>query len=393
VSPVAVEPLAPAGGRLGSLTREGHAFIAIVGKGRLTTFRFRHPPGAAPVTASRRSMDGGPDPRHAAVGLSAAEVRPVQIAALGPQVAVRVDGINDEHVAVLAELPQQLPPIVVHRPTMRVVDGMHRLVAARARGEKEIQALFIDGDEVNALVLAVRLNVVHGLPLSRKDRRAAVRQLLEARPEWSDRRIAEVVGVSHRTVGAARWHLPGDAARSVRTVGRDGRVRPRDPSAERARAAEMMAARPDVSTRAIAREVGLSPATVRDVHRRQCEGSAVHRGVPLGHRSGASFGSVPTAATFADRIRVLRGDPALRYSLVGRALLQSLAATVNLVAAGDLIKAVPSHSQPMVAGLARDAARTWLWIAESLEAAAPEPGGMGADAAVSSCGTSSQPQG
>ncbi|MGH3925165.1 MAG: streptomycin biosynthesis regulator, partial [Pseudonocardiaceae bacterium] len=45
----------------------------------------------------------------------------------------RQDGENGEHVRVLAESEEQLPPIVVHGQSMRVIDGTHRIRAAVMR--------------------------------------------------------------------------------------------------------------------------------------------------------------------------------------------------------------------------------------------------------------------
>ena len=49
----------------------------------------------------------------------------------------RLAGENLEHVQLLAVV-QGLPPILVHRSTMRVIDGMHRLRAAKLRGDETI---------------------------------------------------------------------------------------------------------------------------------------------------------------------------------------------------------------------------------------------------------------
>ncbi len=43
------------------------------------------------------------------------------------------------HARSLAQTEADLPPIVVHRTTTRVIDGMHRLTAAGLRGEREIR--------------------------------------------------------------------------------------------------------------------------------------------------------------------------------------------------------------------------------------------------------------
>lgn len=49
-----------------------------------------------------------------------------------PSESPRSGGISREHVALLAEA--ELPPILVHESSLRIVDGVHRLCAARLRG-------------------------------------------------------------------------------------------------------------------------------------------------------------------------------------------------------------------------------------------------------------------
>jgi len=87
---------------------------------------------------------------------------------------------------------------------MGIIDGVHRVQAAILRGQKEIDAEFVDGSSEDAFVLAVRVNVDHGLPLSLADRKAAAERILDTHPDWSDRAIAAAVGLSHKTVGAIR---------------------------------------------------------------------------------------------------------------------------------------------------------------------------------------------
>ena len=67
---------------------------------------------------------------------------------------------------------------------MRVVDGMHRLQAARLNGAKTIVARFFHGDDEAAFVEAVKSNIAHGLPLSLADRKAASLRIITAHPPW-----------------------------------------------------------------------------------------------------------------------------------------------------------------------------------------------------------------
>ncbi|MFD1047646.1 ParB/RepB/Spo0J family partition protein, partial [Kibdelosporangium lantanae] len=105
----------------------------------------------------------------------------VPIDSLLPANSPRLAGESIEHAQVLAASAADLPPIVVQRGTMRVIDGMHRLRAARMRGQNEILVRFYDGDDDEAFIVAVRTNVTHGLPLSQADRTAAAARIIEMR--------------------------------------------------------------------------------------------------------------------------------------------------------------------------------------------------------------------
>jgi hypothetical protein len=160
----------------------------------------------------------------------------VPVRSLRATLSPRVQGEIPEHVRNLAEVAGQLPPILVHRATMQVIDGGHRLRAAIERGDRYIDARFFGGSEADAFVVAVRLNATHGLMLSRGDRRSAAARILRTHPHWSDRAIAAAVGFSDKTVAAIRRRAAAEIPQSAWRVGRDGRRRPRDPAEGRARA-------------------------------------------------------------------------------------------------------------------------------------------------------------
>ena len=58
-------------------------------------------------------------------GLSAVPEK-VPIVRLVAAESLRVHGANAEHVKALAAMETPLPPIVVHWPTMKVIDGRQR---------------------------------------------------------------------------------------------------------------------------------------------------------------------------------------------------------------------------------------------------------------------------
>ena len=71
----------------------------------------------------------------------------VPLSSLLPAFSPRIDGEDDEHIKMLADVGNELPPILVHRPTMRVIDGMHRLGAATMRGDAMIRVQFFERSE------------------------------------------------------------------------------------------------------------------------------------------------------------------------------------------------------------------------------------------------------
>src|SRR5437868_3424947 len=68
----------------------------------------------------------------------------VPIDSLLPARTPRLAGEDDSHIRMLAETENELPPILVCRRSFRVIDGMHRLRAARLRGAETIKVRFVD---------------------------------------------------------------------------------------------------------------------------------------------------------------------------------------------------------------------------------------------------------
>lgn len=215
------------------------------------------------------------------------------------------------HVAALTEVLDQVPPIVVHARTMRVIDGVHRVHAARSKGRSTIRAVLFDGDETDAHIEAVRSNVAHGKPLSLAEREEAASHILELVPAWADRRIAVVTGLSPKTVSRLRARATVDSAQLRARLGRDGRIRPVDPSDLRRRIAEVVRSEPEASTRSIAARTGASQATVRDVRQRLSRGVSELAGVPGRRRKRKQADSpvVPTDfATWFEQRRIEDSD-------------------------------------------------------------------------------------
>lgn len=301
-------------------------------------------------------------------------VRLVPVRDLKPADSPRDAGEDPEHVRVLAQVQGDLPPILVHRGSMRVIDGMHRLHAARLRGDKAIEVRFVTGSDEAAFRLAVEANVVHGLPLTLAERKAAARRIIASHAHWADRAIAAVTGLSVKTVGVIRHATSPDHTRDDRRVGIDGRVRPLSAADGRLRAHHLIEQRPDASLREIARKAGISVSTAKDVRDR------VRRGenpLPRGREKPKTFRPAQpepvhdtgdAGRSREDTLEILRKDPTLRFTEAGRALLRWLVA--RTVAESDwtgLVDAVPTHTARLVADLARQHAANWARFAEELE--------------------------
>ncbi|MFF3311531.1 ParB/RepB/Spo0J family partition protein [Streptomyces sp. NPDC002952] len=325
------------------------------------------------------SPEDDPEP---ALASELSEVEVVPISWLLPADSPRRQGENSEHARLLADSEAPLPPILVHRPTMRVVDGMHRLLAARWRGSSTIEVRFFDGPEKDAFVLAVRTNVRHGLPLSVADRTSAAARILRTHKDWSDRAVASVTGLSAKSVAAQRVKIQGDAAGRAARVGRDGRVRPLSSAEGRRTAARLLAETPSASLRSIARKAGVSPGTVRDVRDRLRRGES-----PVPARQRAARHAVrsitpPAAGPYDQPVRMsaetrkatfrsLCRDPSLRMTETGRLLLRMM--ELHMTADHRRIAAsVPAHCADSISEMATACAEEWQNLADALRAA-PAP--------------------
>ncbi|MCK7624489.1 ParB/RepB/Spo0J family partition protein [Streptomyces sp. RS10V-4] len=303
----------------------------------------------------------------------------MDIRSLLPADSPRIAGANIEHARLLAESGARLPPIIVQRSTMRVIDGMHRLRAAALRGETEIEVRFFDGAEQDCFALAVRANVAHGLPLSLEERTAAAQRIVRSHAQWSNQVIGEVTGLDAKTIASLRRSTEGVPQMESR-IGRDGRVRPLDGAQGRRLAGELMAQRPDAPLRQIARAAGVSLGTASDVRRRIRSGQdAVPAGLRTAGPPSPARGAVPdgrrgTADPKAVQhhrrvmLRKLRKDPSLRCNEVGRALLRWL--EVQAVEGEEwerLLNSVPRHCTEAIAELARGCSGVWQEFAAQLE--------------------------
>lgn len=289
----------------------------------------------------------------------------------------RLNGADEKHVCLLAEVGGELPPVLVHRPTMRVIDGMHRVKAARMNGRSSIEAQFYDGAESAAFLLSVECNIDHGLPLSLADRKACAARILKSYPQWSDRAIAASTGLSDRTVRTIRRRSTSASPRSNGRVGQDGRLRPLNAVEGRLRAWEIMQSRPTAALREVAASAGVSLGTVSDVRERMRRGDDP---VPDRHRAMAVELRVPAAAkpggpakAIRNRdvqatLESLRKDPSLRLTESGRFALRWLGThAIDVKDCESLLDSTPAHCAQTIAELARRSAAAWQQLARELE--------------------------
>ncbi|MGW3269318.1 ParB/RepB/Spo0J family partition protein [Streptomyces sp. NPDC001056] len=331
------------------------------------------------IQRSSRTPEGKPEPEYR-----------VPLTALKNVIKVRLDGPDDRHTRALSE-SGGFPPILVHRPTMAILDGVHRFHAARLRGDTHIAVRFCEEPLEKAFVHTVYENVRHGLPLTYTDRTAAARRILTAHPHWSDRYVARIAGLSPRTVADLRKGAQ-PATGPTHRLGRDGRLRPTDADERRRYAAEILRSEPDSSLREVGRLAGISPTTVRDVKRRiengqqpvpRRSGKTAARTAGKGENASPSLqrdlvrGADP--ADFPALVKRLCSEPSLRHSADGRLLLRLL--DLHLAAqrsSARIASAVPAHQIATVAVVAARCRQIWHDMAAGLESTRRGPDDMAA---------------
>jgi hypothetical protein len=292
----------------------------------------------------------------------------VPVADLHDPVGVRYPEEDDRYCRLLASLESPLAPILVHRQSMAIIDGMHRLFAARRRDRHAILARFIDASTEDAFVVAVRSNTAFGKPLSLAERERAAERILATHPQWSDRIIAQSCGLSGKTVGVIRRRSTAHSHQlNSRRLGRDGKMRPLDTHEARQKAAQILTGPAPASLRAVARRTGLSPATVSDVRDRLQRGEPPHppaSGRTEPPRSSEATSPRPDGST-------LLSDPALRSMEGGEAFTAWLASRrIRTSEWKTFVDRIPTSRIYDVAAEARACAEAWKGFADVLESRA-----------------------
>lgn len=125
--------------------------------------------------------------------------------------------VLQEYAALMME-GITFPPVVLFDDGSKkyLVDGFHRLYAAKRVGRDRIQAELHSGSKHAGFLYSLRANATHGLQRSNEDKRHGVLKLLEdfEYSDKSDREIAALCAVSHTFVGRIRARIKTASARN-----------------------------------------------------------------------------------------------------------------------------------------------------------------------------------
>jgi ParB-like chromosome segregation protein Spo0J len=313
---------------------------------------------------------------------------------LVPGIQLRAGGTDLVHVRLLADAADaaQLPSILVQKSGYRIIDGKHRVEAAKLLGQSVISARVVDCTDAAALVLAMQANRLHGLPLTRVDRICGAKRVLASHPDWSDRAVASVAGLSAKSVASIRKSVTDEGMSALgKRLGRDGKRHPIAPAEGRRRTVEYITAHPDAPLRQIAREADVSLGTAQDIKEKLRRGDesvfagSKDRGQPRRSGSGPLPGSAapaalpsPVPAPRAGDLLAwqaisakLANDPSLRYSQSGRMFLQWMGRRCLPEAEWcEFVDAIPLHWKTEVAKVAVRMSEEWRRFAETLDSAA-----------------------
>ena len=196
--------------------------------------------------------------------------------------AIRIDGgtqprerIDMEVVGDYAEAVKvgiEFPPVIVFHDGAEhwLADGFHRWHAHKAAEKASILADVRAGTLNDAQLYAAsrEANGTHGLRRSNADKRLCVLMTLGASPDWSDSRIAEHVGVDHKTVAAHRPSILGISQDTpvTRTVERAGKTYQQDTSRIGKAAAAPVAPPPKAEPKRAPWDKPAEPAPADDDH-------------------------------------------------------------------------------------------------------------------------------
>lgn len=129
--------------------------------------------------------------------------QPCDAVVIDPAIYPRAGGVQAETVARYADAiaaGDDLPPVILERGTLRLLDGHHRLAARIRLGLAEVGVTEHDVPAGwTAKLYAAHLQSTHGLPLVEQDEKALAREMYE-QSEVAAATVAKALGRSRRTV-------------------------------------------------------------------------------------------------------------------------------------------------------------------------------------------------
>lgn len=120
------------------------------------------------------------------------------------------DQLDLNRVSFLEDVIEGWDPLLVYKVDSKyyLTDGFHRITAAERKQLENVNCQIVEGTFQDALIAAIKANSSHrGLPLTLKERHRAAELLLKTHTNWSNRRIAEIVGLSEHAVRLSRTEL------------------------------------------------------------------------------------------------------------------------------------------------------------------------------------------
>ena len=128
----------------------------------------------------------------------------VSVNKLVPDPALMIrQGLNQDAILRYRELlreKKKCPALKIQAGTMKVIDGYHRLDAAKAEGIKELGCELWDVPDSELRTLAYRFNAKHGVPLSIEERNKTIVDL-NTKDGKTHAEIAKIVYLSRQRVG------------------------------------------------------------------------------------------------------------------------------------------------------------------------------------------------
>ncbi len=126
---------------------------------------------------------------------------PVNKLVTDPALMIR-QGLNQDAVLRYRELlreTEKCPALKVQAKTLKVIDGYHRLNAAKAEGIKKLGCDLLDVPDSELRALAYRFNAKHGVPLTIEERNKTIADL-NTKDGKTPAQIAKIIGLTRRRI-------------------------------------------------------------------------------------------------------------------------------------------------------------------------------------------------